>query len=113
YPHIEYFVIDGGSSDESVAILESYGDRFAWVSEPDGGQADALNKGFARCRGDIRAYLNSDDVLLPGAVEKVVAHFHAHPDWHLLYGRAHFINEQDRVLGAYRTAPFSPRRLAE
>jgi glycosyltransferase involved in cell wall biosynthesis len=113
YPHIEYLVVDGGSTDDSVAILESYGDRVWWVSEPDAGQADALNKGFARCRGELRAYLNSDDVLRPGAVDKVVAYFHAHPDWDLLYGRAQTIDEHDRVTGTYRTAPFTLTRLAE
>src|SRR5437763_13211983 len=67
YPHTEYTVIDGGSTDESVNVLRSYGDRVTWVSEPDRGQSDAINKGFARGRGTIRAHLNSDDVLWPGA----------------------------------------------
>jgi hypothetical protein len=80
YPHIEYFVVDGGSTDNSLEILESFGERFSWVSEPDRGQSDAINKGFERSKGEIRAYLNSDDILLPHAVEKVVAHFIKHPD---------------------------------
>jgi glycosyltransferase involved in cell wall biosynthesis len=113
YPHLEYLVVDGGSTDDSVAILESYGDQFWWVSEPDAGQADAINKGLSRCRGQVLAYLNSDDVLLPTAVEKVIAYFQRYPDWDLVYGRAYLIDEQDRVTGAYRTAPFSRRRLAE
>jgi glycosyltransferase involved in cell wall biosynthesis len=113
YPHIEYVVIDGGSTDGSVEILKSYGDGFAWVSEPDRGQAHALNKGFARSRGAIRAYLNSDDILAPGAVEKVVGYFLAHPDWGLLYGRANHTDEYDCVLGPYPTAPYSFRRLVE
>jgi glycosyltransferase involved in cell wall biosynthesis len=113
YPHIEYVVIDGGSTDHSVEILKSYTDRLAWVSEPDRGQAHALNKGFARTRGDIRCYLNSDDVLAPGAVEKVVAYFLANLDWDLLYGRARYIDAEGRVVGAYRTAPYTFRRLAE
>src|SRR5205807_2448074 len=74
YPHLDYFVIDGGSSDDSVAILRSYGDQVKWISEPDHGQAHAINKGLARVRGDVLAYLNSDDTLLAGAVEKVVHH---------------------------------------
>ena len=65
YPHLEYLVIDGGSTDDSVAILQSYGRRFLWISEKDRGQSDAINKGLARARGDLLAYLNSDDVLLP------------------------------------------------
>jgi glycosyltransferase involved in cell wall biosynthesis len=113
YPHVEYLVIDGGSTDDSVAILKSYGDRLAWVSEPDRGQAHALNKGFARARGDVLAYLNSDDVLAPGAVEKAVVHLLAHPDWDLVYGRANYIDEGGRIVGAYPTAPFTFRRLVE
>jgi hypothetical protein len=113
YPHIEYVVIDGGSSDASVEILKSYGNRLSWISEPDRGQGHALNKGFARTHGEIRAYLNSDDVLAPGAVEKVVAYFLAHPNWDLVYGRAHFIDEGGHITGTYPTAPYSFRRLVE
>ena len=74
YPAIEYIVIDGGSTDGSVAILERYADQLAyWVSEPDAGQADAINKGFAKATGKYVAWLNSDDVYLPGAVATAVA----------------------------------------
>jgi glycosyltransferase involved in cell wall biosynthesis len=111
YPHIEYLVMDGGSTDESVSILQSYGNRFGWVSEPDCGQSHALNKGFARCRGTLRAYLNSDDVLLPGAVRTAVDYFRQHPDWDLIYGEAHLIDRDDRVIGRYDTADYSFDRL--
>src|SRR3990170_3896519 len=68
YRPLEYIVIDGGSSDGSRAILERYADRLAWwVSEPDAGQTEAINKGFARSKGSILAWLNSDDVYAPGA----------------------------------------------
>ena len=66
YPNLFYHVQDGGSNDRSVEILKSYGDRISWRSEPDAGQADAINKGFAGVECDIMAYLNSDDTLLPG-----------------------------------------------
>jgi glycosyltransferase involved in cell wall biosynthesis len=111
YPHVEYVVIDGGSRDGSRDVLRSYGDRFFWVSERDRGQADAINKGFARCRGEIRAFLNSDDVLEPDAVARAVAHFRAHPDWDMLYGEADYIDEDDRVTGRYETDDYSFDRL--
>jgi GT2 family glycosyltransferase len=101
---------DGWVFDKAVA---SPFYSFFWLSEPDRGQAHALNKGFARCHGDICAYLNSDDVLAPGAVAKVVAYFLAHPDWDLLYGRARILNAEDRIIGEYPTAPYTFRRLIE
>ena len=113
YPRIEYRVIDGGSRDESVGILKSYGGRISWVCEPDGGQSQAINKGFSRANGEIRAYLNSDDVLLPEAVAKVVDHFGRHPECDLAYGRAHYIDEQDCLTGQYNTAEYSFERLME
>src|SRR5687767_5938727 len=86
YPHIEYLVFDGGSSDESIEVLRSYGERFFWRSQPDRGQTNAINQGLQRARGEIVAYLNSDDVLLPGAVAAVVSYFEKNLDWDLLYG---------------------------
>jgi len=111
YPRIEYLVVDGGSTDESVSVLRSYGDRVRWTSEPDRGQADAINKGFARSTGEIRAYLNSDDVLLPMAVERVVQHLQAHPACDLVYGRARYIDERGVVTGMYETTEYSFGRL--
>lgn len=107
YGNVEYLVVDGGSTDETIPILKSYGPRLGWISEPDKGQTDAINKGFARSTGEIRAYLNSDDVLLPGAVEKVVEHFNRHPDADMVYGRAALIDERGESIGMYETADYS------
>jgi glycosyltransferase involved in cell wall biosynthesis len=77
YPNLEYIVIDGGSTDDTVNIIKKYeGSLHCWTSEPDQGQADALNKGFAYAAGDICAYLNSDDWLLPNSLYKVAYTFH-------------------------------------
>jgi glycosyltransferase involved in cell wall biosynthesis len=87
YPHIEYIVMDGGSTDGSVEVIKKYADKLAyWISEKDRGQADAINKGFARATGEIIAWLNSDDYYLSGTVSAAVKAFEAHPDVTLVYG---------------------------
>ncbi len=81
YQPLEYIVIDGGSTDESVSIIRRYEDRLAyWVSEKDRGQVHALNKGLERATGDILAFINSDDVYLPGAFNAVMTHFNENPE---------------------------------
>ena len=81
YPNLEYLVIDGGSTDESVAIIKRYADRLSvWVSEPDRGQSHAINKGFQRCTGQILAWLNSDDYLMPEALKAVAEAYRVDPD---------------------------------
>ena len=113
YPEIEYLVMDGGSADETISVLQSYGDRVRWVSEKDEGQTDAINKGLRQLHGDILAYLNSDDVLTPGAIERVVRFFNENPDIDLIYGNADYIDEEDQIIGPYKTAPYSLERLLE
>ncbi len=103
YPHIEYIVVDGGSTDGSVDILRKYEKRLAWwVSEPDRGQADALQKGFRRARGHILGWVNSDDMLAPGALAQVVDFFRRRPQVGLLAGEALFIDAVGRPFRHYR-----------
>ena len=89
YPDLEYIIIDGGSTDGSVEIIQRFADQLAWwVSEPDKGQADAINKGFKRASGDIVAWLNSDDMYAPGALADAFAVFKTKPDTGMVYGNA-------------------------
>ena len=113
YPRIEYLVLDGGSADETVEILRSYGDRLAWGSQPDDGQTKAINRGWRRARGTIVSYLNSDDTYLPGAVDKAVAALAANPHAGAVYGEGYHVDEGGRVIDRYPTEPFDMGRLAK
>ena len=101
---LEYRVVDGGSTDGTIEILKSYGDRLRWTSEKDRGQVDAINKGLALATGDIVAWVNSDDVLLPGALAKVAAAFRAHPQVEWVHGRCVIIDEHDREVRKWVSA---------
>ena len=95
YPRIEYFVIDGGSTDGSQEILRAYQEKLAgWVSEPDRGQAQAINKGLQRASGELLGWLNADDLLAPDAVSRAVSYLRAHPEVDLVYGRVQRIDFQ-------------------
>ena len=99
YPSIEYLIIDGDSTDGSVEIIRKYEDRLAyWVSEPDQGQSQAINKGFQRANGEILAWMNSDDVYCPGAMRAAVDFLRLHPDVALVYGRAELIDGDGATL---------------
>ena len=94
YEDIEYFIVDGGSTDGSVDIIRQYQDQLAWwVSEPDKGQANAINKGLQRATGEVIAWVNSDDVLAPGTVTAAVQVFQGHPEVCLVYGDAISIDQ--------------------
>ncbi|MCC6146324.1 MAG: glycosyltransferase [Anaerolineaceae bacterium] len=114
YPHIEYIVMDGGSTDGSREILERYGNRLAgWVSAPDGGQTDAINKGFARANGKVLAWLNSDDTYEPGAVREAVEYLQGHPQIGMVYGDTNFIDGEGRIIGRFPARQTDYRRLRE
>jgi GT2 family glycosyltransferase len=98
YPRVEYIVIDGASTDSSVEIIKKYQDKLAyWVSEKDQGQAEAINKGFAKATGGIVAWLNSDDIYLAGAVSSAVKIFEDNPDVVLVYGNMLAVDEHGRT----------------
>jgi glycosyltransferase involved in cell wall biosynthesis len=110
---IEHWVIDGGSRDGSVEILERYGGRLHWISEKDRGHPDAVNKGLARATGDIIGWLNSDDIFYPGAVATVMDVFERRPDVDVVYGDGNHIDEHDRFIEPYPTEDWSFERLKE
>jgi len=106
YPNLQYIVMDGGSTDRSLEIISKYADRLDfWVSGPDDGQADAIAKGFQRCNGEILAWLNSDDVYLPGAITSVVEAFRKDGQTDLIYGDVQIIDEDGNHLGQRRLTP--------
>jgi glycosyltransferase involved in cell wall biosynthesis len=110
---MDYVVTDGGSSDETVSILQRYQHRLRWVSEQDSGQADAVNKGLGMTDGAVIGWLNSDDIYYPGAVRAVVDYFVEHPQIDLVFGNANHIDEHDRILEPYPTEPWDVKRLQE
>jgi glycosyltransferase involved in cell wall biosynthesis len=97
YPNLEYIVMDGLSEDETPAICAEYADRLTFISEKDLGQSDAINKGFRRAHGEIVAWLNSDDVFLPGAIERAVEALLREPELGAVYGEGYQIDADGNV----------------
>ncbi len=114
YPNLEYLVVDGGSQDGSLEIIQKYAHRLAWwVSEKDQGQTDAINKGFGRAKGEILAWLNSDDTYLPGAISQAVAYLQAHPEAGMVYGDANLIDQQGIIIGKFPARQTDYKRLRQ
>ena len=110
YPELEHIVIDGGSTDSTPEILKR-NEHLIWVSEPDQGQADAVNKGFRLARGEILGWLNSDDIYVPGAVGKVVDYFLGHPHIDIVYGDCYEMNEEGGLVRTVKAHPVNLKRL--
>jgi glycosyltransferase involved in cell wall biosynthesis len=106
YPHLQYLVIDGGSTDATRLILPKYQRHLSFTSEPDAGQAHAINKGFRRATGEIIAWLNSDDIYLPGTLFRVAHYFRDHPHIDVIYGDYHLINPAGQVVLRKKEIPF-------
>jgi glycosyltransferase involved in cell wall biosynthesis len=109
-PH-EHIVIDGASDDGTVELLEARQDpNLIWVSEPDRGQTDAVNKGFARARGDLIAWVNGDDAYIPEAVDRALAHLESNPEVGAIYGGQEYVNADGEVIRTFIPKRFSWRR---
>ena len=114
YPETEYIIVDGGSRDNTAEVLRKYsGNKMKWISEPDQGQSEALNKGFRRANGEILGWLNADDTYNPETISTVVRHFLNHPGDIMVYGDAYFIDKEGRIMGQYPTEPFNLKGLSE
>ncbi|MCX7114403.1 MAG: glycosyltransferase family 2 protein [Gammaproteobacteria bacterium] len=113
---LEHIVMDGGSHDQTVSILKEAAQsmpHLKWLSEPDNGQAHAVNKGIQASSGDIIGWLNSDDIYYQGTLQRVLDFFNAHPDCDVVYGQADHINTNDLPFETYPTEPWDHERLIE
>lgn len=112
YPNLEYICQDGASKDGTAKIIKSYGDRLHhWASERDSGFTQAINRGFSHATGDILAWLNSDDLMLPGSLAYVARYFAAHPEVDVVYGHRIIIDEWDREIGRWIVPPHSDKAI--
>jgi len=111
YPYIEHIIADGGSTDGTLDILKKYNDKIIWISEPDNGQTEAINKGFKMANGEICAYLNSDDLYLPGVIKKIVIYFNKHPQVDMIIGDMHYVDETGGIKKTSFFPPFNEGRM--
>jgi len=113
YPHIEYFIVDGGSTDGSIDIIRKYKDKISWwVSEKDNGQGDAINKGMTRASGDIIAWVNSDDLYLKGAISKAVEAIENKPDCGFVFSNVLSIDADTKIINTMRYGNWGVADLA-
>lgn len=101
YENIEYIVVDGGSTDNSLDIIKEYEGKLIYISEKDNGQSDAINKGFRMAHGEIVAWLNSDDVYEPNCITKAVDEFLKNPKLGLVYGDGYIIDDASKKLKVF------------
>lgn len=110
---LDHWVFDGGSTDNTCEILRQSSSAIHWVSEPDGGQTHAVNKGLKASDGEIIGWLNSDDIYYPGAIASVISFFNTHPTIDVVYGMADHIDKADTPFEAYPSEPWNFERLKE
>ena len=114
YPNLEYIIMDGGSTDNSIEIIKKYEPWIAyWESKKDKGQAHAINKGFKCASGEIIAWLNSDDIYLPEAIKEAGVYLALHPDVMMVYGDCIYIDENGNELNTYGITDFSLEKMLE
>jgi glycosyltransferase involved in cell wall biosynthesis len=113
YPRIECIVVDGGSTDETVEILRRYDGKLKWVSEPDSGPPDAINKGWRMSRGEILAWLNADDMWAPGAVSAAISHFMENSEADVVYGDCGIIDQDGRHISTAHVREWDLERAVE
>lgn len=101
YPNLEYIIMDGGSTDETISILKKYAEKLKWFSEKDKGQSDAINKGLKMATGDIVAWINSDDYYLPGTLQKIAKHFENNKDIKWITGDYLIIDETGHEIHSF------------
>ena len=106
YPDLEYIIMDGGSTDNSVDVIKKYEDTISyWVSEPDNGQADAIHRGFSMATGDILAYINSDDIYFPDSFRVIAETFMSNPTAQWVVGKGYCIDDKGQFLNRKKYAP--------
>lgn len=107
YSNMEYIIVDGGSSDDSISVIRRFGDQLAyWVSEKDNGQSHAINKGLSKATGEIVGWINSDDIYYPGALSSAVRFFEHHPEVDVIFSDYNFIDHSDHVIRTRKEIPF-------
>lgn len=112
-PNLKYIIVDGGSIDETLSIFQKYESQIAWTSEPDQGQAHAINKAFKKTNSDIIGWLNSDDIYYQGAIARALEFFEKNPEVDVVYGNANHIDLQDKIIQRYPTETWNIKRFVK